>query len=224
VTYGEVMRITHLGHACLLVDVADARILVDPGAFSPSAQDQRDLDAVLVTHQHADHVDVERLPDLLRENPDAVLLTDPDTAAILRDKGIEAAALGGGDTHQVGAVTVTGVGELHALIHDEIPRIHNTGMRISADGEPTLLHPGDSLDSEPGEVDVLAFPLNAPWARSRDMTAFLRRISATHAIPVHDALLSPVGRRLYLTQAGNLGSRDTEIHDLAGGAAQEFRV
>ena len=119
-------------------------------------------------------------------------------------------------------MTVTGVGELHALIHDDIPRIHNTGMRVAADGEPTFFHPGDALDADPGDVDVLAFPLSAPWARSRDMTEFLRRLGAPHAIPVHDALLSDVGRTLYLTQAGNLGAKDTQIHDLSGGRSHEF--
>ena len=216
------MRITHLGHACLLVEIADARVLLDPGTFSPAAGDQRDLDAVLVTHQHPDHLDVERLPDLLAANPGAQLLVDPESANLLRGKGIEAQAVAGGDTATVKAVTVTGVGEMHALIHDEVPRIHNTGMRLSADGEPTLFHPGDALDGEPGEVDVLAFPLSAPWSRSRDMTAFLRRLDAPHAVPIHDAILSDVGRKLYLTQAGNLGSERTRIHDLAGGRTEEF--
>lgn len=218
------MRITHLGHASLLVEIADARILLDPGGWSPGAHEQRDLDAVLVTHQHPDHLDQERFPELLKANPRAQVLADPDTAKLLQDSGFDVVAFGPGDRATVGAgrVTVAGVGELHALIHEDIPRIHNTGMRISADGEPTFFHPGDALDAEPVGVDVLAFPLNAPWQRSREMTAFLRRIAAPHAIPIHDALLSSVGRALYLGQAGNLGSKDTRIHDLADGEPEEF--
>jgi L-ascorbate metabolism protein UlaG (beta-lactamase superfamily) len=218
------MRITHLGHASLLVEIADARLLLDPGGWSPGAHEQRDLDAVLVTHQHPDHLDQERFPELLRANPHAQVIADPDTAKLLQDSGFDVVAFGPGDSATVGSggVEVTGVGELHALIHEDIPRIHNTGMRISAAGEPTFFHPGDALDAEPVGVDVLAFPLNAPWQRSREMTAFLRRIAAPHAIPVHDALLSGPGRALYLGQAGNLGSKDTRIHDLADGTPEDF--
>jgi hypothetical protein len=56
------------------------------------------------------------------------------------------------------------------------------------------------------------------------MTAFLRRLAAPHAIPVHDGLLNDNGRQLYLSQAGNLGSKETQIHDLADGSRREFRA
>ena len=216
------MRITSLGHASLLVELADTRVLLDPGVWSPGAVGQRDVAAVLVTHQHPDHLDQDRLPALLDANPGAQVLADPDTAKLLQDKGIDARAVVAGDAVEVGPVTVTGVGEMHALIHEDLPRIHNTGMLLRAEGEPTFFHPGDALDAEPGQVDVLAFPLNAPWQRSREMTAFLRRLAAPHAIPVHDALLSETGRGLYLGQARDLGSPDTQVHDLAGGRTEEF--
>ena len=218
------MRLTHLGHACLLVEVADTRLLVDPGIWSPRAFDQRDLSAVFVTHQHPDHLDRERLPELLRANAGATLFTDPGTAHQLQDAGIDVEAFEEGDEVTVGAAHVAAVGREHALIHDEIPRISNTGVRIGAEGEPTFFHPGDALDAEPGDVDVLAFALQAPWQRSRDMTAFLRRLDAPHAVPVHDGLLQPRGRGMYLNQAGQLGSKNTRIHDLAGAPATQFRV
>ncbi|MGG5260960.1 MBL fold metallo-hydrolase [Phycicoccus avicenniae] len=216
------MRITHLGHSCVLLEMADTRLLVDPGTFADTLAEVRDLDAVLVTHQHPDHLDPDRLPALLAVNPDARVLCDPGSLEVLAGLGVDAQAHDGPTA--VGSVTVTPVGEVHALIHDDIARIPNVGVRLDAEGEPSFFHPGDALDAEPGDVDVLAFPLQAPWARSRDMTAFLRRLAAPHAVPVHDGLLQPRGRALYLGQAGQLGSPDTRIHDLAGAGAVEFPV
>jgi len=63
------MRITHLGHACLLVETGGQRILLDPGAFSSRIVDVTGLDVILITHQHADHLDLQRLPALLEINP-----------------------------------------------------------------------------------------------------------------------------------------------------------
>ena len=147
--YGGSMLITHLGHACLLVEMADTRVLVDPGTFADDLGDVRDLAAVLVTHQHPDHLDPERLPALVAANPDAVVLCDPGSVEVLAGLGVEARAHDGATT--VGAVTVTPFGEQHALIHDDIPRIANVGVRLDAEGEPSFFHPGDALDAEPGD-------------------------------------------------------------------------
>lgn len=212
------MRLTHLGHACLLVEIADQRILIDPGAYAKDFLEIRDLDAVLITHQHADHLDVDRLPELVRSNGDVPIWCDPQSVKVLEGLGLQASAHDGSAV-QLGDVTIEPFGELHAVIHDDIPRITNVGVRISAEGEPTFFHPGDALDAEPGDIDVLAFPLNAPWQRSREMTGFLRRLAAPNAVPMHDALLSQTGRNLYLKQAADLGSKDTEIHDLSDGDA-----
>lgn len=219
--YGEEMRITHLGHACLLVEMADVRLLIDPGTFVTDLTPARDLDAILVTHQHADHLDPARFPALVTDNPGALVLTDPQSVPVLAELGVRARAHDGTAT-LVGGVSVTPVGETHALIHDEIPRVTNVGVRLDAEGEPSLYHPGDALDADPGDVDVLAFPLQAPWQRSREMTAFLRRMAAPQAVPIHDGLLNRSGRALYLTQAGNLGHPDTVIRDLAGAGVTVF--
>ncbi|HEX6917995.1 MAG TPA: MBL fold metallo-hydrolase [Phycicoccus sp.] len=216
------MHITHLGHACVLIEMADTRLIIDPGTFAGDLAGVRDLDAVLVTHQHPDHLDPDRFPGLVAHNRHARVLCDPGSVEVLGGIGVDATAHDG--PTQVGSVTVTPVGEVHALIHEEIPRIPNVGVRLDAEGEPSFFHPGDALDAEPGEVDVLAFPLQAPWQRSREMTAFLRRFDAPHAVPVHDGLLQRRGRELYLGQAARLGGRDTRIHDLAGAGSKEFRA
>lgn len=137
--YGEGMRITHLGHACLLVEIADERILVDPGGFTPEFEDLRDLSAVVVTHQHDDHLDQRRVPILFQHNPGARLLADPGSVEILSGLGLDAEVFEGA---KLGRAVLTPVGETHALIHDDIPRIPNVGVVFRAMGEPSVYHPG----------------------------------------------------------------------------------
>ena len=216
------MRITHLGHACLLVEMADVRLLIDPGAFVDDFSEAHDLDAVIVTHRHPDHLDPQRLPGILADNPNAAVLCDPASVAASADPRAPAREHGGSTT-RTGGGTIPPSAEQHAPIHDDLPRITSVGVRLDAEGEPSFFHPGDALDAVPGQVDVLAFPLQAPWQRSRDMTAFLRRFGAPHAVPIHDGLLQRRGRDLYLGQAAQLGCADTRIHDLAGAGPVEFR-
>lgn len=219
------MQLTHLGHAALLVEMSDTRILIDPGNFTAGWEELRDLDAVLVTHQHPDHLDLDRLPQLLAANKNADLLVDTGTAQVLREKGIDA-IVHNGSPHAVrgGGVRVHPVGDLHAVINEAIPRIPNIGVRLEAEGEPRLYVTGDALDGDPGEIDVVAFALAAPWCASKETTAFLKRLDAPVAVPVHDAILTPAGRQLYLTQASKFGGEHTRLRDLAGQGATTLSV
>ena len=214
------MQITHLGHACLLVEYPAMRVLIDPGSFS-RYDGLTGLDAILVTHQHADHVQPEKLAALVAANPGVVVHTDPGTAAQLED--MDVAVTREGEPFTVGDVRIEPFGAQHAVITEQIPLIENVGVRLTAPGEPSLFHPGDALDAEPGPVDVLAVPVNAPWSALKDVIAFVRRIAPASVVPIHDALLNEVGRGLYVGQIQRFGADGgVELRDLADGAPAQF--
>ena len=217
------MDITHLGHSCLLLEVGDARLAIDPGGFSDVGAIEG-VDAVLITHQHADHVDVDGFGALLERNPGAQVHAEPATARLLRERGHDVHDTVAGEAVEIGSVTVTPVGAQHAEIHPYLDRIDNLGLVVRAPGEPTLFHPGDALDAEPGEVDHLAVPVNAPWCAVKETIAFVRRIAPRQGIiPIHDALLKPPARAMYLKHIGDFGlDGGVTVTDLAGAGTQRL--
>ena len=80
----------------------ETTILFDPGTFSHGFEGITGLSAILITHQHPDHADTERLPALVDANPQAALYADPQTAAQL---GGSWQAVNVGDEFSVGHLT-----------------------------------------------------------------------------------------------------------------------
>ncbi|GGM11207.1 MBL fold metallo-hydrolase [Nakamurella endophytica] len=205
------MQITRLGHSCLHVVDRDADLLVDPGVFSSGFEDLTGLTGILITHQHADHLDLDRLPAVLEANPGVRVYADRGAAAQLAENGIEATAVAAGDSFDVGTpVTVHGID--HAVIYREIPIVPNASYLI---GE-RLLHPGDALMVPDVPVEILAVPAAAPWMALKEAIDYLRTVHPTVAFPIHDGVVNPPALPIYYGQLGTFAPEGTSWLALGG--------
>ncbi|MFC7303152.1 MBL fold metallo-hydrolase [Streptomyces monticola] len=198
------MKLTKKSHACVRLEKDDRTLVIDPGGFSE--QDAAlGADAILVTHEHPDHFNEDRLRAALDANPATEIWT-------LRAVADQLAAafpgrvhtVGHGDTFTAAGFDVQTHGELHAVIHPELPRITNVGFLV--DG--AVFHPGDALTVPDHPVETLLVPVMAPWSKVSEVIEYVREVKPQRAIDIHDALLTDLARPIYDTHIGNLGGAD----------------
>lgn len=208
------MRITKFTHACVRIETGGRTLVVDPGSWTePESVDG--ASAVLVTHEHPDHLSVDNL-----RRTDAPVYTIDAVAEQIRDQAPDVAervtVVAPGDALDLG-VPVTVVGELHAVIHPDLPRFFNSGYVVEADGR-RIYHPGDALTPPPADVDVLLVPVHAPWSKTSEVIDFCREVGAPRSVAVHDALLSERGHGLLQSMiSGMLESSAQQYERVAPG-------
>lgn len=198
------MELTKFGHACVRVSDGDRRLVIDPGVLTDVPQALADIDAVLITHEHADHLDVDKLALAAGQNqalriwaPQAVADQLAGNAA-LADR---VSAVGPGQSFLAGGLQVRTYGGQHALIHSSIPVISNVGYLVG----DAVYHPGDSYVVPNAIVEAVLVPINAPWSKLAEAMDFTVAVRAPRAFQVHDGLLNDVGRGFYESQLGRIG-------------------
>ncbi|MFF8403485.1 MBL fold metallo-hydrolase [Streptomyces sp. NPDC014846] len=199
------MRFTKKSHACVRLEKDGRTLVIDPGGFSEEDA-AAGADAILVTHEHADHFDEGRLRTAMEANPAAEIWTLRAVA-----ERITAAfpgrvhTVGHGDTFTAAGFDVQVHGELHAVIHPDIPRITNVGYLI--DGG-RVFHPGDALTVPDRPVETLMLPVMAPWNKISEVIEYVREVEPQRAYDVHDALLTDLARPIYDRQIGALAGAE----------------
>ena len=184
------MKITKQGHACLILEEAGKKLVLDPGAYSEPQEGLSDVLAIVITHAHDDHCFEAQLDRILASNPTAMIYCPPDVSTRL--KNYQTTSIYHGDHYTVGPFTIEAFGDLHAEIHRTIPVIQNRGILIN----DKLYYPGDSFTLPDRKVELLAVPTSAPWLKMAEVMDFVSAVDHNQSMPTHNALLSEFGHNL----------------------------
>lgn len=206
-------RIVFLGHSTVLIELDGVRLLTDPFLRSRVAHLRRcaplpdpsiyaELDAVLISHLHQDHLD---LPSLHLIGSSTPLVVPAGAGAWLRGSGFsDISELSVGQQLSVGALTVTAVPAHHdGHRRPRGPDVKALGFIVH--GSRSIYFAGDTeLFAGMAELapspDVALLPV-AGWGRTLGpghmdplhAARAARLIGPRLAIPIHWGTLQPIG-------------------------------
>jgi L-ascorbate metabolism protein UlaG (beta-lactamase superfamily) len=206
-------RITYVGHATILIELGGVRLITDPLLRErfmhirrhrevPDPSVARDIDAVLISHLHADHLD----PPSLRMVGSATRLIVPERAgATLRRRGFAAITeLAPGSSATVDALTVTATPAVHDARRYKLGRrlpalgyvVEGAGSRVYFAGDTDLF---DEM-AELGELDLALVPIwgwGPTLGRGKHLdperaAEALRLLRPRIAVPIHWGTYHPL--------------------------------
>ena len=200
-------RITFVGHATVLIEVAGVRLLTDPvlrsrllhirrAATPPDEAVTADIDAVLISHLHHDHLD---FPSLRRVGRGVEVIAPARSRPTFRSRGFrELTELWPGQATHLGAVEVRATPAVHRGRRYPLGRrvpalgfdVRGPGRRVYFAGDTALF---DGMDGLEGDLDVALLPIGG-WAHRVKTTHHLDPRTAVEAaailrprivIPIH---------------------------------------
>jgi L-ascorbate metabolism protein UlaG (beta-lactamase superfamily) len=183
------MELTKYTHSCVRITDGDRGLVIDPGMFSEVTAALDGIHAVLVTHEHPDHVDVDALLAAAETDSDLRVWAPASVAGMLSGLGDRVTTVVPGETLTTGGLEVQVHGGQHAMIHRSIPVVMNVGYLV----EEAVYHPGDSLDVPTVPVPTLLLPIHAPWSKTAEVMDFLIGVRPQQAYAIHDAMLADAG-------------------------------
>lgn len=183
------MKITKIGHCCLLIEEKGLRILTDPGAWSEAQNELKNIQLILITHEHQDHFYLDSLKQVLKNNPEAKIITNLSVNKLLLAENIQSEILETDKITNFQGLNLKALGKEHAEIYNDFGRVENTGFLL---GEK-FFYPGDAFTLPEVPIEVLALSVCGPWLTIKQSINFALAVKPKMAFPVHDGMLKIFG-------------------------------
>ena len=186
------MQLTKHTHACVELADEGGRLVIDPGTLTPDADAAiAAADAVLITHEHADHFDEGLIAQALEKRPELRVYGPAAVVERWEARRGQVTAVAAGDEFSVAGFDLAVFGELHALIHRDVPRVTNVGYLVNGG----LYHPGDAYHAPDAKVETLLLPTSGPWAKLGEAVDYAREVAPSRLLQIHELLLSEAGQQ-----------------------------
>lgn len=184
------MKIKKLGHCCLVIEENGKRIMTDPGSWTIEEQSKEtNIDLVIITHEHGDHIHIESLKKIIENNTDLKIITNEGVGKLLDEAGIKYEILEYKNSKDFLGVEIEAYDCKHEEIYQEIGQVQNTGYFIGK----RLFYPGDSFVNPGKTVEILALPVAGPWTNVKNVINYALDIKPKVFFPVHDGMLKSFG-------------------------------
>lgn len=186
------MKISKYIHSCLLFELDGHKLLFDPGSFTfaeglLSPEVFADVNSIVVTHIHADHLDVENIKKIV-ELSGATIYTNMEVGTAIQKSGLNYNLIEEG-VYTVGPFKLEAIPVMHEpLLNAPIPQM--TGFLIN----DKVLHPVDSMEDKLTKykgVELLLLVTMAPFTNELRVAAFGDKIKPKRILPVHDGFAKP---------------------------------
>jgi len=202
------MRITKFAQSCFLVETNDKRILVDPGdiQYEDSLLNDfwNDIDIILITHQHKDHIHLEAINKIL-ENPKTKLYTTQEVKNAY--KNLKCEIIKEGNTINLDNIKIEVVKAVHGYLLGLTIK-ENVGYIID-DGNKRFYLTGDSICFENNyKCDIVAVPVcnHGVVMGPHEAALFAKETGAGLVVPMHyDSPKHPINIDLVKEEFDNQG-------------------